>query len=191
MYGTHPGQMNGSVPDQTPNNPAVLLQADFDAVLPGRVTVINRAEPGSWLQEDLGGTGPYTAGTLAAELKANPDVAIVITNSEINDYTFSNPADYFTYRNLKNRTCPVQSTASVRFTHAQDYDGGYSAPLFATTSKLFQFIQGCSANSVPAGPGMCVSYQGCRTPLLECTYSGHVHAMPANSPQDIWDFIGQ
>jgi lysophospholipase L1-like esterase len=94
MYGTHPGQWNGAVPDQTPNNPPALLQADFDATLPGRVTVINRAEPGSWLEEDLDGTGPYTDGTLASELAASPNVTIVITNSEINDYTFSDPADY-------------------------------------------------------------------------------------------------
>lgn len=113
----------------------------------------------------------------------------IVVNSASDE--FSNPADYFTYQNIKNGTCPVQSRAAVRFTHAQDYDGGYSAPLFTTTSKLFRSIQGCSANSVPAGPGMCVSYQGCRTPLLECIYPGHVHAIPANSPQDIWDFIRQ
>ena len=107
MYGTHPGQNNGAVTDQTPNNPPALLQADFDAMLPGRVTVINRAEPGSWLQEDLEGTGPYTAGTLAAELAANPTVTIVITNSEINDYTFSNPADY--RNNLKTWIATVRA----------------------------------------------------------------------------------
>jgi lysophospholipase L1-like esterase len=94
MYGSHPGQKNGNVPDQTPNNPAALMQADFDAMLPGMVTIINRAEPGSWLGEDINGLAPYTAGTLAEELAANKSVNIVITNSEINDYTFSNPADY-------------------------------------------------------------------------------------------------
>lgn len=107
MYGSHPGQKNGTVPDQTPNNPAALLQADFDAMLPGLVTIVNRAEPGSWLGEDLNGTGPYTAGTLAQELAANKTVNIVITNSEINDYTFSNPADYG--KNLKTWIATVRA----------------------------------------------------------------------------------
>lgn len=113
----------------------------------------------------------------------------IVVNSASDE--FSNPADYLTYQNLNNGKCPVQSTAAVRFTHAENYDSGYPAPLFSTTSKLLRSIQGCSAKAVPAGPGMCVSYQSCRAPLLECVYPGHGHAMPANSAQDIWDFISQ
>jgi hypothetical protein len=94
MYGSHPGEYNGNVPDQTPTNPAALMQADFDALFPGRVTVINRAEPGSWLSNDINGTGPYTAGTLAQELAANPSVDIVVTNSEVVDRTFGSASDY-------------------------------------------------------------------------------------------------
>lgn len=94
MYGSHPGEYNGNVPDQTPANPAALMQADFDALLPGLVTVIDRAEPGSYLTNDIDGTGPYTSGTLAQELAAHPSVNIVITNSEIVDYTLSTPAQY-------------------------------------------------------------------------------------------------
>ena len=45
-YGSHPGVDNGSVPAQTPNNPAALMQTDFDILFgPGVVTVIDRAEP--------------------------------------------------------------------------------------------------------------------------------------------------
>jgi lysophospholipase L1-like esterase len=94
MYGSHPGEYNGNVPDQTPANPTALMQADFDKAMPGLVTVIDRAEPGSYLANDLDGTGPYTSGTLAHELAANPSVNLVVTNSEIVDYTLSTVTEY-------------------------------------------------------------------------------------------------
>lgn len=107
-YGSHPGVNNGNVPNQTPNNPAALMQTDFNIVFgPGVVTVIDRAEPGSTLADNLNGTGPYTEGGLAQELASNASACnIVLTNSEINDAN--------TFTTDQYQTNLVQWVATVR-----------------------------------------------------------------------------
>lgn len=94
-YGSHPGMNCGSVPAQTCANPTALMQADFDILFgPGVVTVVDRAEPGSTLADDLNGNMPYgELGPLAREL-SQQYADIVITNSEINDYTHATPQQY-------------------------------------------------------------------------------------------------
>lgn len=90
-YGSTPGVNNGNVPNQTPANPASLMQADVNLLFgSGVVTIVDRAEPGSTLADDLNGTGPYTDGPLASEL-AHTTVNVVLTNAELNDATYGVP----------------------------------------------------------------------------------------------------
>jgi hypothetical protein len=111
-YGSHPGENNGSVPNQTPNNPAALMQTDFDILFgPGVVKVVNAAEPGSTIEDDLYGTGPYTAGPLQAVLPGT-GASIVITNAELNDASYVvDPSLYQTYLETWVRT--VQTAGMV------------------------------------------------------------------------------
>lgn len=93
-YGSFPGKTCNGAPNQTCANPPALMQTDFDIEFgPGVVKVINRAEPGSDLSNDLNGTYPYTMAPLASEL-ATSDSDIVITNSEINDQDRFTPEAY-------------------------------------------------------------------------------------------------
>jgi lysophospholipase L1-like esterase len=99
MYGSHPGDTCQGAPNQTCANPAALMQTDVDLLFgAGKVLVVNRAEPGSTLEDDLNGTGSYTDGPLAHEL-ANPlnglRADVVITNAELNDASYGvAPATY-------------------------------------------------------------------------------------------------
>lgn len=71
------------VPNQTPNNPTVLMQRDMDATFgAGRVIVVNGARSGTTLSNDISGLGDWPSlPTMLAQYK--PD--IVLTNSELND----------------------------------------------------------------------------------------------------------
>lgn len=105
QYGSHPGESCDGVPNQTCANPSALMQTDMDILFgAGTVHVINRAEPGSTIEDDLYGTGPYTSGPLASELAANK-ADIVITNAELNDATYkSDPTTYGTFLSTWIRT---------------------------------------------------------------------------------------
>ncbi|MFM0155704.1 SGNH/GDSL hydrolase family protein [Paraburkholderia sediminicola] len=111
-YGSHPGENTGSVPNQTPNNPAALMQTDFDILFgPGVVKVVNAAEPGSTIEDDLYGTGPYTAGPLQAVLPGT-GASVVVTNAELNDASYGvDPSLYQTYLETWVRT--VQTAGMV------------------------------------------------------------------------------
>jgi hypothetical protein len=79
------------VPNQTPNNPTVLMQRDMDAAFgAGRVTVIDAARSGTTLLDDINGSGDWPSlATVLTQYK--PD--IVLTNSELNDRnTFTDAA---------------------------------------------------------------------------------------------------
>jgi polyhydroxybutyrate depolymerase len=101
---------------------------------------------------------------------------------------FGNPADYKTYANYP---CPTTSAAAVRFTHDSKDDGGYSAQQFASTSQLYRAINACQATSSPVSPSPCISYQGCAHPVIECSYDGLGHAVPAGFGQDTWAFFSE
>ena len=101
---------------------------------------------------------------------------------------FKDPADPATYFNV---SCPVTSKAAIRFTHQDTSDSAYPAPLFATTSRLFQTLNACPAKPPkPDGPH-CVAYQSCRQDLVECTYKGIGHAPGPNWAADTWAFFSK
>lgn len=113
-YGSHPGENNGSVPNQTPNNPATLMQTDFDILFgPGVIKVVNSAEPGSTIEDDLYGTGPYTAGPLQSVLPST-GASVVITNAELNNASYGvDPSVYQTYLETWVRTVQAQGKVPV------------------------------------------------------------------------------
>jgi lysophospholipase L1-like esterase len=80
----------------TLDTPAMRMQADFDAALPGQVTVIDGSISGNSFPDDLQTGGPVTV-PLATRLAQLPTPAnIVITNSEINDqYTLGETTDQY------------------------------------------------------------------------------------------------
>jgi hypothetical protein len=84
----------------------------------------------------------------------------------------------------------------VRFGHAVGGDKEYPAPDFATTSKLFQYFNGCAAGSTPAKsstPVMtCRTYNACASEYTECAFDTRIgHTLPPNWPQDTWDFFSR
>ena len=99
---------------------------------------------------------------------------------------FRDPADYRTYANL---ACPVANRAAIRFTHDANGDSAYPAPLFATTSKLFQSMNACSSSAAEANPGSCVSYAGCANRTVECVKPGIGHSPGPNWGAETWDFF--
>jgi polyhydroxybutyrate depolymerase len=101
---------------------------------------------------------------------------------------FRDPADHDTYANLP---CPRRSEAGIRFTHDARGDGAYTALQFASTSALQRALNGCGVTASSAGPGPCVAWSGCRQPVVECTYAGLGHALPATWPADSWRFLSR
>ncbi len=99
---------------------------------------------------------------------------------------FSNEADAATYDDLP---CPQATTAAIRFTHATGGDSAYPAPEFATTSALYRSWNTCSSSSTAVSPSPCVSYDGCASPLVECSYDGLGHALPSGWGDDTWAFF--
>jgi polyhydroxybutyrate depolymerase len=100
---------------------------------------------------------------------------------------YGNPDDYTTYDNL---ACPTKTEAAIRFTHdASGGDGAYPAPLFTTTSSLYQSFNGCPAHSGALPPNVCTTYSGCASPFIECPYTGLGHATPSGWGSDTWTFF--
>jgi polyhydroxybutyrate depolymerase len=98
---------------------------------------------------------------------------------------FTDRTDYRSYQ-----SCPVRSTAAIRFTHdASGGDSGYPSPLFATTSALYRSFNSCSSSAAPLSPGPCSSYLGCASPLIECSYPGLGHTLPSGWAGDTWTFF--
>jgi poly(3-hydroxybutyrate) depolymerase len=113
-------------------------------------------------------------------------VAANSTNDEYKD-----TANYMTYTGL-----PCRSTRhpAVRFEHAVGGDKEYPPPDFATTSRLFQYLNGCAAASTPSKsstPVMsCRSFNSCASAYTECAFDAHIgHTLPPNWAQDTWDFF--
>jgi poly(3-hydroxybutyrate) depolymerase len=117
-------------------------------------------------------------------------VAINSSTDEYNDNT-----NYLTYQDLP---CATTIHSPARFEHAIGGDGAYPSPDFATTSKLLQSFNACSATC--ASPTTivassttamtCVSYNGCGKELIECSFAASIgHALPPNWAADTWAFF--
>ena len=116
-------------------------------------------------------------------------IRAVAVNSAADE--FKDTANYLTYNGLP---CRAQQHPAVRFGHAVGGDKEYPAPDFATTSKLFQYLNSCAAGSVSAKsttPALsCVAYNSCAAGYTECSFDARIgHALPPNWAQDTWDFF--
>jgi poly(3-hydroxybutyrate) depolymerase len=130
-------------------------------------------------------------GDFAIALACNrgDEIQAVAANSTNDEY--KDTSNYLTYQNLP---CPSKKHPRIRFEHAVGGDAQYPAPDFATTSKLFQYLNSCSpasTNVKSSTPSMsCVSYNGCSSEYIECSFDhGIGHALPPNWAQDTWEFF--
>lgn len=107
------------------------------------------------------------------------------------DDEFKDPANYLTYQGLP---CSSHRHPPIRFEHAEGGDSSYAPPLFSTTSRLFQFLNGCGAateiapSSTPATK--CVVYSACASSYAECVFDKRIgHALPPKWAEDTWSFF--
>ena len=100
---------------------------------------------------------------------------------------FGKADDPTTYANL---ACPALGGTGIRFTHdASGGDTAYPAPLFTTTSKLFQTLSGCPSFSGSLTANACHTYAGCTDTFIECPYAALGHATPSGWGGDTWSFF--
>jgi polyhydroxybutyrate depolymerase len=99
---------------------------------------------------------------------------------------FSTSTEMASYLNLP---CPASAHPAVRFTYDPRGDGAYAAEYFSTTSALYRSWDGCSQGSKPTADAACFSYEGCKSPFVECRYPGLGHALPGPWPKDTWGFF--
>lgn len=99
---------------------------------------------------------------------------------------YGNAADAQTYANLP---CPDLGIGGIRFTHDANGDGAYSKQQFTTTSTLYRSFNACSATLTDTSPNPCVSYDGCASPFVECSYAGLGHSLPASWASETWAFF--
>jgi len=101
---------------------------------------------------------------------------------------FTDPANPRSYANYP---CPRPSRAAIRFTHDINGDAFYTKAQFQTTRGLYAEWNGCdsAASAEPSSP--CVSYGGCRTPLVVCAYNGLGHSIPASWANETWAFFSK
>jgi poly(3-hydroxybutyrate) depolymerase len=126
---------------------------------------------------------------IALACSRGDQIRAVAANST--DDEFKDTSNYLTYQNLP---CPTHRHPPVRFQHAEEGDAAYPPPDFATTSKLFQYLNSCTAHSSPArsnsAPGLCVSYNGCSSEYIECSFDRKIgHALPPHWAEDTWAFF--
>jgi poly(3-hydroxybutyrate) depolymerase len=117
------------------------------------------------------------------------EIQAVAANSTNDEY--KDTSNFLTYQNLP---CPSKKHPRVRFEHAVGGDAEYPAPDFATTSKLFQYLNSCSPASTNVRSSSpvksCVSYSGCASEYVECSFDHSLgHALPPNWAQDTWEFF--
>ena len=116
-------------------------------------------------------------------------VRAVAANST--DDEFKDTANYLTYEGLP---CPSHKRPAVRFAHAVGGDAQYPAPDFATTSRLFRYLNACAADSTPVAsstPRMtCAAFNACASDYTECAFDAAIgHALPPNWARDTWEFF--
>jgi poly(3-hydroxybutyrate) depolymerase len=130
-------------------------------------------------------------GDFAIALACNrgDEIRAVAANSTNDE--FKDTSSYLTYQNLP---CPTRKHPSVRFQHAEEGDAAYPPPDFATTSKLFQYLNSCASQSSPARSSSrtdsCVSYNGCSSEYIECAFDRKIgHTLPPHWAEDTWAFF--
>jgi poly(3-hydroxybutyrate) depolymerase len=106
-------------------------------------------------------------------------------------FEFSNSSDYRTHIDFPYQTV---THPAVRFEHAIGGDSFYPAPLFATTSTLFQHLNSCSSTSTPypstTSSMTCESYNSCTNQVIECPFNANLgHTLPPNWAADTWSFF--
>jgi poly(3-hydroxybutyrate) depolymerase len=106
-------------------------------------------------------------------------------------YEFGNYSDYRTHIDYPYQTA---THPAVRFEHAIGGDSFYPAPLFATTSALFQHLNSCSSTSTPypstTTSMTCESYNSCTNQVIECPFNANLgHVLPPNWATDTWSFF--
>jgi poly(3-hydroxybutyrate) depolymerase len=119
------------------------------------------------------------------------EIRAVAANSTDDD--FKDSSNYLSYADLP---CRSGRHPAIRFEHAAGGDKEYPAPYFATTSRLFQYLNSCSGGSTELAPRSavlaCVSYNGCAREYVECTFDHSIgHALPPAWAKDTWDFFSR
>jgi poly(3-hydroxybutyrate) depolymerase len=135
-------------------------------------------------------------GDFAIALACNRGDEIRAVAANSTDDEFKDTSNFLTYQNLP---CPTRRHPPVRFQHAEEGDAAYPPPDFATTSKLFQYLNSCPgaaapAQSTPARSGArsdsCVSYSGCSSDYVECSFDRKIgHTLPPHWAEDTWAFF--
>jgi poly(3-hydroxybutyrate) depolymerase len=109
-------------------------------------------------------------------------------NSTTDEYNTA--SNYATYQN---GPCSKATPPAVRFEHAVGGDSAYPAPLFSTTSKLFQYVNSCSATSTAVSKTSvesCGSYNSCSKEYLECSFNASIgHTLPPGWAANVWAFF--
>jgi poly(3-hydroxybutyrate) depolymerase len=104
---------------------------------------------------------------------------------------FRNYSDYTSHIDYAFQTT---THPAVRFGHAIGGDVFYGAPLFATTSTLFQHENSCSATSTSYPSSFsqqtCKTFDNCSNQVIECPFDASLgHILPPNWPADTWAFF--
>jgi poly(3-hydroxybutyrate) depolymerase len=118
-------------------------------------------------------------------------IRAVAANSTDDEY--KDTKNYLTYQGLP---CRAQQHPAVRFEHAEGGDKEYPAPDFATTSKLFRYLNSCAGTTTAvkssSGAMSCVSYESCASDYTECMFDAHLgHTLPPNWAPDTWEFFSR
>jgi poly(3-hydroxybutyrate) depolymerase len=116
-------------------------------------------------------------------------IRALAVNSATDEY--GDNSNYKTYADLP---CSSSTHSAMRYEHAVGGDSAYPAPDFATTSSLYEYLNGCAATSTPvqsSTPVMtCVSHNSCSSEFIECAFNANIgHTLPPNWATDTWKFF--
>ncbi len=117
------------------------------------------------------------------------ELRAVEVNSSGDEY--SDNSNYMTYQGMP---CRSKKHPAVLFEHAVGGDGAYPAPDFATTSRLFKYLNSCGTGGQLVEPRTrvmsCVAYNSCIAKYTECFFDSAIgHSQPPNLTRDAWNFF--
>ncbi len=118
-------------------------------------------------------------------------IRAIAVNSAGDEY--KDASNYLTYDGLP---CWSRRHPPVRFVHAAVGDAEYPPPDFATTTKLIQYINSCSAAVTVVKSSTsamsCVSFNGCASEYVECSFEHDIGSViPPNWARDTWAFFSE